>query len=120
MQGILGQFAYVNKGTATFTPNVTKSGTVTAASATLAATARPATFSTTAVTGADPLNLLNITSSATVITGGSYSKATAATVTVNSSATFSGTVPNVVTNVTGGGATKNSSSSLALYSVSGG
>lgn len=117
----LGKFAYVNKGTATFTPNVTKSGTVTAASATLAATARPATFSTTAVTGATAIKTVNsITTNANVITGGSYSKATAATVTVNSSATFSGTVPSVVTNVTGGGATKNASASLALYSVSGG
>lgn len=121
MQGILGQFAYVNKGTATFTPNVTKSGTVTAASATLAATARPATFSTTAVTGATAIKTVSsITTNANVITGGSYSKATAATVTVNSSATFSGTVPSVVTNVTGGGATKNASASLALYSVTGG
>lgn len=116
----LGKFAYVNKGTATFTPNVTKTGTVTVTSTTLAATSIPATFGTTAVTGADPLNLLDITSSATVITGGSYSKATAATVTVDSSATFSGTLSSIVTNVTGGGVTKNSSSSLALYSVTGG
>jgi hypothetical protein len=117
----LGKFAYVNKGTATFTPNVTKNGTVTAASATLAATARPATFSTTAVTGATAIKTVSsITTNANVITGGSYSKATAATVTVNSSATFSGTVPSVVTNITGGGATKNASASLALYSVTGG
>lgn len=117
----LGKFAYVNKGTATFTPNVTKSGTVTAASATLATTARPATFSTTAVTGATAIKTVSsVTTNANVITGGSYSKVTAATVTVNSSATFSGTVPSVVTNVTGGGATKNASTSLALYSVTGG
>ena len=117
----LGKFAYVNKGTATFVPNVAKSGTVTAASATLAATARPATFSTTAVTGATAIKTVSsVTTNANVITGGSYSKATAATVTVNSSATFSGTVPSVVTNVTGGGATKNAAASLALYSVTGG
>ena len=113
--------AYADKGTVTITPNVVKSGTVTATSVTLAATARPATFSTTAVTGATAIKTVSsITTNANVITGGSYSKATAATVVVNSSATFSGIVPSVVTNVTGGGATKNAAASLALYSVTGG
>ena len=121
MQGILGSFAYVSQGTATFTPSVSKTGTVSVNNKTLAATAIPATFSTTAVTGATAIKTVSsITTNANVITGGSYSKTTAATVTVNSSATFTGVVPSVVTNVTGGGVTKNTSTNLALYSVTGG
>lgn len=117
----LGKFAYVSQGTATFTPSVSKTGTVSVNNKTLAATAIPATFSTTAVTGATAIKTVSsVTTNANVITGGSYSKTTAATITVNSSATFSGIVPSVVTNVTGGGATKNASASLALYSVTGG
>lgn len=117
----LGKFAYVNQGTTTFTPSISKTGTVSVNNKTLAATSIPTTFSTTAVTGATSIKTVNaITTNSNVIIGGSYSKATAATVTVNSSATFSGTVPSVVTNVTGGGATKNASASLALYSVTGG
>lgn len=117
----LGKFAYVDQGTVTFTPSVSKTGTVLVNNKTLAATAIPATFGTTAVTGATAIKTVSsVTTNANVITGGSYSKTTAATVVVNSSATFSGTIPSVVTNVTGGGATKNASASLALYSVTGG
>lgn len=117
----LGKFAYVSQGTATFTPSVSKTGTVSVNNKTLAATAIPATFGTTAVTGATSIKTVNtITTNSNVITGGSYSKTTAATVTVNSSATFTGVAPSIVTNVTGGGATKNTSTSLALYSVTGG
>lgn len=117
----LGKFAYVSQGTATFTPSVSKTGTVSVNNKTLAATAIPATFGTTAVTGATAIKTVSsVTTNANVITGGSYSKTTAATVVVNSSATFSGTVSSVVTSVTGGGAIKNASASLALYSVTGG
>ena len=117
----LGKFAYVSQGTATFTPSVSKTGTVSVNNKTLAATSIPATFGTTAITGATAIKTVSsITTNSNVITGGSYSKTTAATVTVNSSATFTGVVPSVVTNVTGGGVTKNTSTNLALYSVTGG
>ena len=118
MQGILGSFAYVSQGTATFTPSVSKTGTVSVNNKTLAATAIPATFSTTAVTGATAIKTVSsVTTNANVITGGSYSKTTAATVTVNSSATFTGVVPSVVTNVTGGGVTKNTSTINKSFSI---
>ena len=116
----LGKFAYVSQGTATFTPSVSKTGTVSVNNKTLAATAIPATFGTTEVTGATSITTVStISTNANVITGGSYSKVTAATVTVNPSASFSGTLSSIVTNVTGGGATK-AAKSLALYSVTGG
>lgn len=117
----LGKFAYVSQGTATFTPSVSKTGTVSVNNKTLATTEIPATFGTTAVTGATAIKTVSsVTTNANVITGGSYSKTTAATVTVNSSATFTGVAHSVVTNVTGGGVTKNTSTNLALYSVTGG
>ena len=116
----LGKFAYVNYGTATFTPSVSKTGTVSVNNKTLATTAIPATFGTTEVTGATSITTVStISTNANVITGGSYSKATSATVTVNPSASFSGTLSSIVIDVTGGGVTK-AAKSLALYSVTGG
>lgn len=55
-------------------------------------------------------------------TGASYDKLTGATVVVDSSATFSGAIAanTFVTAVTGGTGTKNTATSLALYSVSSG
>lgn len=54
------------------------------------------------------------------VTGISYSKATGGSVVVDSSATFTGTIVNAVTGVTGGTGTKNSATSLALYTVANG
>lgn len=167
----MGKMAYYDQGTATFTPSVSKAGTIAVSSTSLTATAIPATFQTTAITGATSIKTVNaITTRSDVVTGVSYSKATGGTVTVNSSATFSGTVPsivadvaqtknylvanvgqstwltgvsyskataatvvvdssatfsgtvaNIVTGVTGlGTVTKNASTSLALYTVTGG
>lgn len=57
----------------------------------------------------------------TKITGGTYSAVTGATVTVDSSATFSGaTDVSVATAITGGTGTKNTATTLALASATGG
>lgn len=82
VQGLLKAFAYVSQGAATFTPSVTKTGTVTVSSTTLASTAIPATFSTTKVTGATAIKTVNaITTRSDIVTGVDYSKATGATAT---------------------------------------
>lgn len=113
----LGSLAYKNNATGSFTPTVSKTGTVTANNTTLTAAAIPVTLSTTAVTGATSFKAVNnLTSTKAAVTVG-YSKATSGSVTVDSSATFTGTLTSAVTGVTGGTGTKNTASSLALYSV---
>ena len=69
------------------------------------------------VTGVSYHNVTGATYNA--VTGVSYSKATGGTATVNTSATFTGAIPanTYVTGVTGGTGTKNTATSLGLYSV---
>jgi len=122
----LGAFAHASQGTASYTPAGSIKGTPTAASATLAATkldvameaiatgkAKVAVSHTTAntfLTGVtptvtDPTIDVSLASKKygvsvpanTFVTAVSYSKATSGTVTVNSSATFSGAISAVKT-----------------------
>lgn len=121
----LGSLAYKN--------SVGLTGSVTTASAyTGAAGTYPVALSTTAVTGATSFKAVNTvgnydkTTSVTYdkmnagkylkTTKVSYSKATSGAATVNSSATFTGTI-DAVKSI---GTTKNTATSLALYSVTSG
>lgn len=91
--GSLKALAFKDTASSTFTPNITATGNITVASATVASSTNPLELSTTAITGATSFNAVN---SATAVTGllkaAKYDKATGGTVTVNSSATFIGTV----------------------------
>lgn len=110
----LKALAFKDSATGSFVPNVNKTGTVTAKSATLSATAIPLTLSTTAVTGATSFKAVGNPTTGKAAVTVSYSKATSGTVTVNSSATFSGTIAGAVTGVTGGTGTKNTASTFSL------
>lgn len=116
----LGALAYKDSATGSITPNVNKTGSISVNNKSLAATAIPVKLSTTAVTGATSFKAVNASTSAKAAVTVSYSKATSGTATVNSSATFTGTLESMVTGVTGGTGTKNTATSLALYSVSSG
>lgn len=102
----LGDLAYKNNATSTFTPNVSGSkNTLAIESYTKASEVLPIVFGSTAVTGATSFKAVDtIGTSVDVVTSGTYSKPDTATVTVNSSATFSGAIPSetAVTGVTGG------------------
>lgn len=114
-----------------------KNGATTNSKYTGAAGTYPVVLSTTAVTGATSFKAVNTVGNYDKITKATYDKTTGVTyskatkveytkptgsgsVAVNTSATFSGTIENAVTGITGGTETKNTAASLALYSVTGG
>lgn len=113
----LGALAYKDSATGSITPNVNKTGTISVNNKTLSATTIPVKLSTTAVTGATSFKAVNTPSSGKAAVTVSYSKATGGTATVNSSATFTGTLASMVTGVTGGTGTKNTAATLSLSEV---
>lgn len=119
----LGNLAYKNSASGSYTPSVTgDKGTLSVDSKTIAAVDRPLVLSTTAITDATSFKAVNaITHAKTNVTvsGTPAIIPTNITTSVDGTATLSGTFTGV-TGVTGGTGIANTSTSLALYAVTGG
>ena len=117
----LGKLAYKDSASGSYTPSVTGSkGTLAVASTTISASDIAVVLSTTAFTGATSFKAVNTPTSGKAAVTVTYSKATGGTATVGGDTELTGTIPSIVTGVTGGTGTPNTSSSLGLYSVTGG
>ena len=117
----LGSLAYKNTASGSYTPSVTGSkGTLAVASTTISASDIAVVLSTTAFTGATSFKAVNTPTSGKAAVTVTYSKATGGTATVGGDTELTGTVPSIVTGITGGTGSLNSASSLGLYSVTGG
>lgn len=114
--GSLKALAFKASASGSFTPNINVTGAISVSSTTIPASTNPLTLSTTEVTGATSFKAVNTVNSFNNVTAVSYSKATSGTATVNSSATFTGTIE-AVKSV---GANKNTATTLALSSVTSG
>lgn len=117
----LGSLAYKNTASSSYTPSVTGSkGTLAVASTTISASDTAVVLSTTAFTGATSFKAVNTPTSGKAAVTVTYSKATGGTAAVDGDAELTGTIPSIVTGVTGGTGALNTSSSLGLYSVTDG
>ena len=117
----LGSLAYKNTASSSYTPSVTgNKGTLAVASTTIGASDIAVVLSSDKFTGATSFKAVNTSTASKAAVTVTYSKATGGTATVGGDAELTGTIPSIVTGVTGGTGTPNASSSLGLYSVAGG